>query len=86
MYTVYLLQSKRNGSLYIGYSRDIKRRLSEHNDGKVASTAPYRPYKMIYGELFVNRKDATLREKYLKTGWGRNYLHKTLQNTIGNKI
>ncbi len=86
MYTVYVLQSEVDNSLYIGYSRDIKRRLVEHNSGKVSSTFSCRPYRLIYGELFTNRNDAILREKYLKTGWGRNYIKKTLQNTLKNKI
>ncbi|MEK7557454.1 MAG: GIY-YIG nuclease family protein [Patescibacteria group bacterium] len=82
MHGVYILRSKKDGDLYIGYSHDIKRRLKDHNDGKVPATDRRRPLQMIYCELFINRKDAMRRELYLKSGWGRKYLAKVLHETL----
>jgi hypothetical protein len=41
---------------------------------------------MIYYEAYLDSRDARAREKYLKTGWGRNYIKKTLKHYITAKI
>jgi len=82
MYFVYILLSLKSNKLYIGYTTNWKRRLREHNSGKSAASKPYRPYKLIYYEAFINKKDAVAREKYLKSGWGRRSIKKMLLNTL----
>jgi putative endonuclease len=66
MYYVYLLKSQKNGSLYVGYAKDIKRRLKEHNTGLVGYTRKYLPWMLIYYESFISLEDAKKREKSLK--------------------
>lgn len=78
MYYVYILQSKKNKQLYIGYSTDLKRRVESHNGGRNLATAPFRPYKIIFYEAFLNRVDAKHREEYLKSGFGRRSIKKML--------
>ncbi len=78
MYYVYILQSQKNKSLYIGYTSDLKKRFREHNNGKSLATKPFRPYKLIFYEAFINRTDAKNREEYLKSGYGR----KTIKNVL----
>lgn len=84
MYYVYILQSKKDNSLYIGYTTDLKRRFSEHNNGLSLATKYRRPYKLIFYEAFLDRIDAKHREVYLKSGWGirsiKNLLKRSLQN------
>ncbi|OGH38969.1 MAG: hypothetical protein A3B44_03655 [Candidatus Levybacteria bacterium RIFCSPLOWO2_01_FULL_38_21] len=82
MYFVYILQSKKNQSLYIGYTEDVSNRLKEHNKGKSKATKPFRPYKLIFYEAFLNRKDAKAREIYLKSGWGFRNIKKILINYL----
>ncbi len=82
MYYVYILQSKNNGELYVGCTNDLKKRIQEHNSGLVFSTKSKLPYVIIHYEAFLEKTDAFLREKWLKTGWGRNYLQKTLKNYL----
>ena len=77
-YYVYILQSLKNNSLYIGYTSDLKKRFKEHNFGQNKSTKPYIPYKLIFYETFLNRVDAKNREEYLKGGYGR----KTIKTMI----
>ena len=84
MYSVYILQSKKNKSIYVGYSSNIKKRVEEHQKGGVFSTREMLPVEIIYCELYKNKKDAIRREQYLKTGWGRNYIRKILKNTLDN--
>jgi len=82
MFYIYILQSLKNGSWYIGYTTDLKKRLSEHNNGKSLATKPFRPYKLIFYETFLNRIDAKNREKYLKSGWGFRTIKKLLKNYL----
>lgn len=80
MFYVYILQSKKNKSLYIGYTTSWKKRLKQHNKGKSPSTKPFRPWKLIHLESFLSKKDAKTREKYLKSGWGKPSINKMLKN------
>jgi len=79
-YYVYILRSKKDGELYVGCTNDLQKRIKEHNDGLVFSTKNKRPYDIIHYESYLNKKDAFLREKWLKTGWGRNQIKKILEN------
>lgn len=78
-YFVYILQSEKDGRFYIGFTDDITRRPKEHNEGKSSATKPFRPYKLIYYEAFVDKRDAKSREKFLKSGWGRRSIKKMLK-------
>ena len=80
MYYVYVLQSQKDKSLYIGYTTDLRKRFAEHNNGRNISTKPFRPYKLIFYESFLNIKDAKSREEYLKSGWGFRSIRKMLKN------
>lgn len=80
MFSVYILESLKDQKLYVGYTDNLKRRLTEHNNGRVSITKHRRPFKLIYYEAYLNQQDATTREKYFKTGWGRTHLKKVLKN------
>ena len=83
MFYVYILQSKKDGELYTGCTNDLKKRFREHNNGLVFSTKLKKPHKIIHYEAFLNKKDAFMREKWLKTGWGRNQTRTMLANYLG---
>lgn len=82
MYYVYILQSQKDKSLYIGYTNNLEKRFKEHNQGYSIATKYKRPYKLIYYEAFLNSKDAKSREKYLKSGWGWRSIKKLLKNYL----
>ncbi len=82
-YYVYVLQSLKNKSLYIGYTSNLIKRIKEHNSGQSLATKPYRPYKLIYYEAFLDQKDAKAKESYLKSGWGWRTIKKTLKHYFG---
>ncbi|MDO8620292.1 MAG: GIY-YIG nuclease family protein [bacterium] len=84
MFCTYVLQSKMNGELYIGYTANIKRRLTEHNQGLNLSTKRYRPWKLIYCEVCIEKSDATRREGYFKTTQGRRLLKRRLKEYFYN--
>ena len=66
MYACYILKSLIDNNLYIGSTSDIKRRISEHNSGKVFSTKSRRPFELVYCELYKSESDARKREHRLK--------------------
>ncbi len=80
MYYIYVLRSDKDKKLYSGYSDNLKRRFDDHNKGKVDSTRSRTPFTLIYYEAYINQQDATTREKFFKTQWGRNYLKRVLKN------
>lgn len=80
MQYIYVLQSLKDNDLYIGCTKNLKDRLVLHNHKKVASTKKRVPLKLIYYEAYLDTRDAFQREMYLKTRWGRNFLHKNLCN------
>ncbi len=74
MYFVYVLRSESYNRFYIGMTGDIERRIKEHNSGKTKSTKGYRPWKLFFYEKYPSRKEAREREKYLKSGVGREFI------------
>ena len=82
MYYIYILRSEVDKELYAGYTADLKKRLKEHNGKRVSSTKNRAPFQLIYYEAYPNRQDATSREKFFKTGWGRTHLKKVLKNYL----
>lgn len=81
-YYVYVLQSKKDNNFYIGLTSDIKKRLDEHNSGKVSQTKSRRPLELIYWEGCLNQRDAAKREKYLKTTWGKRFIKSRLEQYL----
>lgn len=77
-YFVYVLLSKNDGGVYTGYTDNLNRRYKEHQKGEVEATKSRRPLELVYFEGYKSKRKAYQREKYLKTGWGRNYLKKVL--------
>ena len=79
MFYVYVLKSQQTKSLYKGQTENVINRLKEHNNGKVKSTKAYLPWEMVYIEEFESRDEAVKREKYLKSGIGRQFLKEKLK-------
>jgi len=76
---VYILRSLTHNFIYIGYTDNLKRRLTEHNTGQVISTKHYHPLELIHYEAYKNQKDAKRREEYLKTSRGKTTLKTMLK-------
>ena len=72
--------SDKDNQFYTGYTADLRKRLNEHQSGKVISTKYRLPLKLIYFEGCLNQQDATRREKYLKSGNGKIYLRNRMRN------
>ncbi len=86
MYYTYILQSIQDGKFYIGFTKNLKQRFEQHNKGLVEFTNHRRPFKLIYYEACLEQKDATKREKYLKTFHGKMFLKKRLKSYLSSEI
>lgn len=82
MHYVYILQSEQNGRLYKGCTKDLRRRLKEHNNELVVSTKAWVPWRLLYYEAFKNKTDALREEKFLKSGKGKERIKYLLQSTL----
>jgi putative endonuclease len=77
MYTVYILYSDSADKHYVGYTSNLEQRMLSHNHlGKKGFTTRYRPWRIIHLETFSNETEAIRREKWFKTGVGRDYINK----------
>lgn len=76
---VYVLRSLKDGDFYTGYTSDLRRRLREHRSGTVRSTMNRLPVELVYYEACRSQADATKREKYLKSAWGKRYIKGRLE-------
>ena len=77
-YYIYVLKSKKDNKMYTGYTKDLKLRFEQHNKGLVDSTKNRQPLELIYYEACLNQQDATHREKYLKTHYGKMFIKNRL--------
>ncbi|MFC1727092.1 GIY-YIG nuclease family protein [Patescibacteria group bacterium] len=82
---VYILLLK-NDQFYSGLSNNLTRRIAEHREGKVRSTRHRVPFKLIYFESYLNKKDAEKRERYFKTTKGKRVLKLQLKNFLGGVV
>ena len=82
MYFVYVIKSRKDGRLYTGITNNLNRRLKEHNQGKIStpSTCNRGPFSLVYFEEALERTVARKREKYFKSGSGREYLKLIINN------
>ena len=76
MYSVYVLKSISKNYLYVGMSNDVSRRVNQHNKGKERTTRAYRPFELVLSEEYSTRVEARKREKYLKSGCGKEFIKK----------
>lgn len=81
-YCVYVLFSELDHQLYVGYTKDINRRLQEHSDGRNISTKNRRPFKLIFLEYYLFKEDAISRELYFKTSKGKRMIKLMLNNSL----
>lgn len=95
-FCVYVLQNQRDDRLYVGFTTDLHARLTAHFHGQVESTAPRRPFRLIYPpsrslrsglwragcEYHRSKADALRREQYLKTSAGKTTLKLMLRDAF----
>jgi putative endonuclease len=85
MWYVYALESEKNKRLYTGSTSDLRRRLQEHNKKQGGIyTSKNGPFKLIFYEAYLDKKDALKAEMFFKSGYGREVLKDKLENYLNN--
>jgi len=74
MYTVYAISSMNRNYIYVGLTSNLSQRLFRHNSGFEKTTKPYSPFTLLYSEIAEDRPSARIREKYWKSGIGKERL------------
>jgi putative endonuclease len=65
-YHVYILESQKYGTFYVGATKDIAERLQRHNQGRSQYTKSKRPWVLVYSEEYPNKSSAVKRENEIK--------------------
>jgi len=81
MHYVYILFCS-DQKLYIGYSENLKNRITTHQSGRARATKHRLPVKLIYYESYANKEDAKAREVYLKSGAGHAQMKRQHQHEL----
>ena len=81
-YYVYVLRSKLDGKFYTVFTYDLEKRLQDHNSGKVNSTKTRVPFEIVYYEVSYCIDDATHREKYLKSTYGKRFIKNRIKKYL----
>jgi putative endonuclease len=82
MYTVYILYSAKFNKIYIGFTSDIDKRLESHNILATKGwTIKFRPWVLVYTEVYHTKAEALQREKQLKTAKGRAFVWERINST-----
>ena len=74
MFYVYVLKSAKTGCRYVGSCRNVDERLRRHNAGHSKATRRGIPWSLLHTERFLTRREAVNKERYYKTGRGRDEL------------
>jgi len=77
-----VLQSKKSGNFYTGYTNDLRKRFKEHSKGKSLYTKGRGPFEIVYYEACLDEDDAKNRELYLKSGRGKLYIKQRLKRFL----
>ncbi len=71
MIYVYAISSLKHNYIYVGLTQDLGKKIDRHNKGREKTTKFYSPFELIYSEECSTRIDARIREKYWKSGSGK---------------
>ncbi len=85
MYYTYILYSPKFAKHYTGHTDDLERRILEHNEtGEKGYTIRFRPWELLHYEVYKTRTEAIMREKFFKTGVGRELIKKMISEKYMN--
>ena len=86
MPSIYVLQSGKDLTLYVGSTRNLESRIKSHKAGKVKSTKSRRPFELIHVEEYATITQARQRENFLKTGRGREWIKSKMITWRGGRV
>ncbi|MEZ5006607.1 MAG: GIY-YIG nuclease family protein [Chitinophagales bacterium] len=84
MYLVYAISSISRNYIYVGMTQNLEDRFRRHNRGYERTTKPYAPFVLLYSEVCSTIVEARIREKYWKSGTGKERLRKLRLDQLGS--
>jgi putative endonuclease len=81
-YFVYIIESLKDHSYYVGSTQDLDERINRHNGGRSKYTKTKRPWKLVYHEEFPDRFSALKREKQIKRQKRKGFIEKLFKNFL----
>jgi len=82
-YVLLCIDSRRSRKdFYVGYTDNLKDRIRRHKKGDIKTTKSFDEIQLVYCEICLNKTDARKRELQLKTGFGRGYIKKRIENYL----
>ena len=88
LYYVYILKSLKNGSYYIGSTKNLPNRIEEHNAGETKYTRHLLPFELVYTETYQTLQEARQRELYIKSKKSRKYIERLINggcSSVGSR-
>jgi len=85
MYFIYILRSLATGRSYVGFTKDLIQRLGQHNHGITKSMKNRGPWELVHQQSYRTRGEAVRRERFLKSGQGREELKRILDGAPANR-
>jgi putative endonuclease len=82
MYFVYIIESEKDGSYYVGSTQDLDERIQRHNQGRSKYTKNKRPWRLLYFEEFPDRSSATARENQIKNRKKKEYIEALINDNL----
>ena len=83
-YFVYIIQSQKNGSYYVGHTQNLEARIERHNNGGSPFTKNRTPWKLVYSEPFETKATASRREREVKKHKSRKYIERLVAEAVKN--
>ena len=84
-YSIYIIQSLKDGSYYVGFSTKPQLRLQRHNEGWTKSTKSKVPWKLVYTETYQSKTDAIKREKQIKSWKSHKGINRLVFSHVGGR-
>ena len=78
---IYILQSLKDGSYYVGSTQNLEERIERHNQGRSQYTKPRRPWKLVYSEEHTDRSNAVKRENQIKRRKDKEFIQSLIRTS-----
>ncbi len=82
MFYVYIIQSLKDSSYYIGYSANPISRLEKHNKSRTGYTSRKKPWELVYTEGFEDKSDALKKERFIKAQKSKAFIERLINSKL----
>lgn len=80
-YYIYILESERDHSYYVGYTQGLEKRVTDHNEGRGRYSSRKTPWKLVHSETYNSKREAIIRERQIKKWKSKKLIQQLIDNT-----